>query len=110
MTSTFLSAHLGEAATQNDLGWMYEDGKEVAQDYIQAVYWYTKARVQFTHEAEKGSKYAQYYLGKMYYEGKGVAKDDKQAAYWLGKAADWLVGANQGHEDAKEALKKLGAK
>ena len=40
----------------------------------------------------------------MYANGHGVAKDDEEAAYWYRKAAD------QGDEDAKEALARLEEK
>jgi TPR repeat protein len=39
----------------------------------------------------------------MYEYGKGVAKDKAKAAEWYRKAAE------QGHADAKAALKRLGA-
>ena len=76
---------------------MYREGKGVAKDGNQAVYWYRKA-------ADQGDEDGQYGLGLMYEDGKGVAKDYKQAVYWYRKAAD------QGHEDAKQALEELGAR
>ena len=77
---TFLFACLGDAASQNDLGKRYSDGEGVAQDYMQAVYWYQKA-------AAQGNVHAQYNLGYMYSAGRGVFKDYEQAAYWFRKAA-----------------------
>jgi TPR repeat protein len=74
-------ARRGEARAQNMLGIMYEDGKGVAKDDKQAVYWYTKA-------AESGKADAQFYLATKYLLGEGVAMDNKQAVYWLTKSAE----------------------
>ena len=54
--------------------------------------------------ANLGSTKAQNNLGGMYYNGEVVVKDYEQAAYWYEKAAD------QGDEDAKQVLNKLGVK
>ena len=53
-------------------------------------------------DADLNDKSIQFYLGWMYMEGCGVAKDDSEAVKWYRKAAE------QGDEDAKEALKRLG--
>ena len=52
--------------------------------------------------AEKGDAKAQFHLGECYYKGDGVGQDYKQAVYWWRKAAD------QGDEDAKNNLRRLG--
>ncbi len=52
-------------------------------------------------QAEQGNIGAQIDLGIMYQYGKGVAKDETKAVYWYRKAAE------QGNEDAKDALKGL---
>ena len=54
-------------------------------------------------KAEAGDAEAQCHLGICYLYGVGVAKDENQASMWYSRAAD------QGDENAKEALKKLGA-
>jgi hypothetical protein len=59
---------------------MYDAGKDVAQDYKEAVKWYTKA-------AEQGDATAQFNLGVMYVNGQGVKKDYKEAVKWFTKAA-----------------------
>jgi hypothetical protein len=59
---------------------MYEDGKGVTQDYVQAVTWYTKA-------AEAGIADAQYNLASKYYGGKGVPQDYVRAHMWANLAA-----------------------
>ena len=66
---------------QGWLGFMYEKGKGVDQDYNQAMIWYQMA-------ADQGDSFAQYQLGKMYNKGKGVDQDYKQAMIWYQKAAD----------------------
>ena len=54
-------------------------------------------------KAEAGDVEAQCHLAICYLYGVGVAKDENQASMWYSRAAD------QGDENAKEALKKLGA-
>jgi TPR repeat protein len=55
-------AEQGEAKAQFILGTVYANGKEVPQNYKQAVAWYQKA-------AEQGHASAQYDLGQMYTRG-----------------------------------------
>ena len=74
-------AKKGDPEAQNTVGVAYYDGKGVAQDYTQAVYWYRKA-------AEQGYFDAQNDLGTAYYNGKGVPQDYTQAVYWFRKAAE----------------------
>ena len=58
-------AEEGNAAAQNNLGLMYDNGWGVPQDYKESVYWYRLA-------VEQGYEVAQYNLGLMYEKGKGV--------------------------------------
>ena len=110
-------AEQGNADAQFALGVMYANGKGVAEDDTQAVYWYRKAAEQgdapgqwslaamyknghgvveddtqavywYRKAAEQGDAYAQYNLGIMYDQGNGVAEDDTQAVYWYRKAAE----------------------
>ena len=60
---------------------MYDDGKGVPQDYVEAVKWYRKA-------AEKGFAPAQVNLGRMYDEGAGVPQDYAEAVKWVRNAAE----------------------
>ena len=85
---TLKKAEQGDADAQGSLGWMYENGQGVAQDYKQAVYWYTKA-------AEQGDALGQYFLGVMYENGEGVAQDYKKAVHWYTKAAEQGVANTQ---------------
>ena len=80
-----------DAEAQNNLGYAYEKGQGVAQDYAQAVYWYRKA-------AEQGYAMAQSNMGVMYENGKGVEQDYAQAARWYRKAAE------QGYTAAQYSL------
>jgi TPR repeat protein len=37
------AADQGNAAAQDNLGWLYETGSDVARDYGEAMHWYRKA-------------------------------------------------------------------
>ena len=86
-----VDAEKGDAFAQFSLGFMYNNGQGVAQDYKEALKWYTKA-------AEQGIAKAQNNLGVMYVKGQGVAQDYKSAHMWFNIAA-----AN----GASNALKEL---
>ena len=75
-----LRAERGDARAQAFLGFMYEHGRGVPQDYVAAAYWYTCA-------AEQGHATAQYLLGLMYDKGHGVDRSDTLAYMWLNLAA-----------------------
>jgi len=87
----------------------YDEGLAIAEDHVQAVYWYRKA-------AEKGDASAMNSLGWMYEQGKGVAKDEAQAVYWFRKVAEkgeatamtnlgWMYEQGKGvAKDAKQAV------
>jgi hypothetical protein len=94
MVSGRKAAELGDAVAQYNLGVSYERGQGVAQDYVQAVYWYRKA-------AEQGYANAEYNLGGMYRNGQGVPKDYAQAADW------WRRAAAQGLANAQDGLGSL---
>lgn len=70
----------GNARAQGLLGFMYEYGHGVPQDYILAADWYTRG-------AEQGDASAQYLLGLMYDKGRGVPQDAVLAHKWLILAA-----------------------
>jgi TPR repeat protein/serine/threonine protein kinase len=111
------AAESGHARSQSALGWMYDNGKGVAQDYTQAVYWFRKAADQgdahgesnlgvmyengqavkqdyaqavswYRKAADQGAAYAEAHLGSMYQHGRGVAQDYGQAVSWYRKSAD----------------------
>ena len=84
----------GEPDVDFLLGSLFEDGKDLPQDYSQAAFWYRRA-------AERGHVYAQSSLGSLYAEGNGVPQDFGQAAEWLRRAAD------KGESDAEVNLATL---
>lgn len=59
----------------------YEEGKEVQQNYEQALYWYKKA-------AKKNNATAEFNLELIYDNGIGVSKDAKQAVFWYQLSAN----------------------
>jgi TPR repeat protein len=73
---------------QNNLGVMYQEGRGVTRDYVEAVKWYRTA-------AEQGHITAQYNLGEMYANGDGAAKDVTEAHGWLTLAATRASGDAQ---------------
>lgn len=81
----------GDVRAQRNLGYLYEKGKGVPQDHLEAVSWYRRA-------AETGDAKAQFNLAIMYFNGEGVVRNYRQAATWLRKAAD------QGHTKAQNSL------
>jgi TPR repeat protein len=70
------------------LALLYVEGKGLAQDYAQALKWFTRA-------AKQGYADAQYHLGVMYNEAEGVARDYAEAAKW------WLKAAERGVSEAQ---------
>jgi uncharacterized protein len=84
-------ADQGGANVKYSLGYMFENGKGVPQDYAEARMWYRKA-------ADQGHADAQHNLGSMYENRKGVPQDFTEAVKWYRKAAD------QGYADAQYSL------
>lgn len=84
-------ANRGHVGAQYDLGLIYELGRGISKDDIEAAEWFRMA-------AYKGHTDAQYRLAKMHEVGKGVLKHDYEAYCWYKKAAD------QGHADAQYNL------
>src|SRR5262245_52717778 len=74
-------AQAGHAQAQYTLGWMYDQGLGVPQDYVQAMTWYRRA-------ADQGVARAQANLALMYDQGLGVPQDYVQAMTWYRRAAD----------------------
>jgi TPR repeat protein len=73
-------AERGSARYQTVLGYMYEIGRGVPQDYRLAALWYRRA-------AEQGYVRAQHLLGLLYDRGQGVPLDYVEAHKWLNLAA-----------------------
>lgn len=81
------AADQGFAPAQNALGFQYEKGQGVQQEFKEAVKWYLKA-------AEQGDANAQSNLGTLYNAGRGVGKDFNEAAKWFRLSAEqgWVNG------------------
>jgi TPR repeat protein len=69
-------AERGNAAAQTYLGFLFETGRGVPQNYAEAAMWYRRA-------AEQGDSLAQYALGLLYDRGQGVPQDIIEASKWL---------------------------
>ena len=123
-------ADAGDLAAQRNLGHLYETGKGVPQDPVQAAQWYRKA-------ADAGLSRAQANLAVLYLKGEGTPADDREAAQWFHRAAlqghviaeynlglmyeagrgverdlpralGWLhLAAKAGYQPAQEALQRL---
>jgi len=78
-------AKLGDVKAQAQLGWMFETGRGVPQNYYEAAKWYYRA-------ADQGNGWAQFELGLLYNKGKGVPRDLVLAHMWLDLAASQAVG------------------
>jgi hypothetical protein len=73
-------AEEGNAETQIFLGYMYDEGDRVPQDYQVAAFWFGKA-------AEQGDYGAQTIMGSKYSLGQGVPTDYVLAYMWYQLAA-----------------------
>ena len=69
-------AERGDPAAQTYLGFMFETGRGVPQNYTEAAMWYRRG-------AEQGDSLAQYSLGLLYDHGQGVPRDIVEASKWL---------------------------
>src|SRR5215217_9962 len=83
-------AERGNARAQAYLGFMYQYGRGVPQNYTLAHYWYRRA-------AEQGNPVAQRLLGLMLDKGLGIPTNHVGAHVWLSLAAARTKGVD--HED-----------
>ena len=74
-------AEAGNAEAQNNVGYMYEEGLGVPQNYLLAMNWYRQA-------ADNGLAEAQHNMGMLYHHGYGVAENLGEAFRWFKMAAD----------------------
>ncbi len=84
-------ANQGDVTAQIYIGFMYENGEGVIQNYIEAFKWYQLA-------ADQGSAVAQYNLGLMYVKGEGVVQSFVEAVKWF------RISAYQGYDEAQAHL------
>ena len=75
------AAVAGDLSAQFTLGWIYEHGADVPQDYREAMRWYRRA-------ADRGEPESINTVGLLYYYGKGVPKDPREATIWFHHAAE----------------------
>lgn len=92
-----LPAQQGDPQAQIFLGYLYETGQGVPQNFSKAAQWYWKA-------AEQGNAVAQYQLGSMYHLGKGVSQNYVLAYMWLD------LSAAGGNPNAKEIRRLVAGK
>lgn len=74
-------AESGNAQAQNNVGYMYEEGLGVPQNYLLAMNWYRQA-------ADNELAQAQHNMGMLYYHGYGVAQNLEEAFRWFKMAAN----------------------
>ena len=74
-------AEAGNAEAQNNVGYMYEEGLGVPQNYLLAMNWYRQA-------ADNGLAEAQHNMGMLYHHGYGVAENLGEAFRWFKMAAE----------------------
>ena len=79
---------LGLSAAQAKLGDIYRNGKDVPQNYAEALKWYRLAAAQGEYSAQSD-------LGFMYVLGNGVSQNPREAYIWFSLA---IVGANKEKE------------
>jgi TPR repeat protein len=91
------AAEQGNAAAQNNIGFMYEIGRAVSLDYAEAVKWYRKS-------AEQGWAAAQASLGLLYSGGAGVPQDVIEADMWFQIAT--LRAVNDDERDKYDRLRE----
>lgn len=70
-----ITAKLGNAVGQSEIGVLYYYGQGVGQDFKEAMTWYRKA-------VDQGSARAQNGIGGLYLNGKGVKQDLREAMTW----------------------------
>jgi hypothetical protein len=96
----FPLAMKGDAPAENNLGFLYDQGRGVPQDFAKAAGWYEKA-------AEQGDAPAGYNIGLDYAQGHGVLKDYAKAYIWLNLAAARLEPASSPQDVSPEDLVKM---
>ncbi len=69
------------AAAQFNLGVMYDNGRGVEEDDVQAFRWFSLA-------ADQGHASAQYNLGTMYADGEGIEANADMAVQWYRRSAE----------------------
>jgi TPR repeat protein len=89
------AAEHGHVGAQNNLAVMYDKGKWIKRDHVEAVKWYRRA-------AERSHAEAQFNLGLKYLRGEGVDQSDVMAHMW------WTLSAKKSKkaDEAKKILER----
>ena len=82
-----IAAEGGQVNSQTALGECYLNGKGTAQNYSEALKWFTKAAVDY------GNENAMFYLGLMSVNGYGTSKNPSEGAKWYNRAFDFNINA-----------------
>ena len=91
-------AERGNSVAQAYLGFMFETGRGVPQNYSEAAMWYRRS-------AEQGNGAAQYSLGLLYDKGFGVPRDDVEAHRWLNLSTSLASSRDRaGRERVRDAI------
>jgi TPR repeat protein len=83
-------AEQGDSYAQVELGYVYEDGHAVQQDYAEAMRWF---RMAAEAPDRNDASIAQVEIGLMYANAQGVKEDYTEAANWFRKAKDKIAAA-----------------
>jgi TonB family protein len=75
------AAEKGDGEAKNAIGYLYQQGLGVTQDYAKAMSWYRKAADQNNAQAERD-------IASFYKKGLGVPQDHSEAEAWYKKAAE----------------------
>jgi TPR repeat protein len=70
----------GNALAASNIGYLYERGLGVPQNYAEAMAWYRKA-------AAQGLAQAQFNIGTLYFQGWGVERNTRESFAWFRRAA-----------------------
>jgi TPR repeat protein/class 3 adenylate cyclase len=88
------AADSGDSQAMTIVGWMYQRGWAVSQDYVEAMKWFRKGAV-----ANPANPASAAEIGQLYLTGAGVQQDYAEAMRWFRRAADagsafgmWKVG------------------
>lgn len=84
-------AEKGDVEAQFALAQVYDRGRDVPIDKVEAVRWYTRA-------AEQGDAFSQYLPGNNSWNGTGMPKSEQEAVRW------WQRAAAQGFAPAQSSL------
>lgn len=74
-------AEIGHPYPRFLLGYFYYVGRNVEQDYAEAMTWFLRA-------SEVGNARAMYYLGRMYNRAQGVEEDQTESSKWFLRSAE----------------------